>query len=109
MSNMRETISKTEHIAAVERIRAEYLGRYLGAEVEIKRLRAENAELRLAKCEFDKCDRMRAALFAAERAFQCVEQAGDRRSINELADAPLIVRAALGIVQQQGKADANPQ
>lgn len=37
---MSEIISKTEHIAAVEEIRAEYLGRYLGAAAEIERLRA---------------------------------------------------------------------
>jgi hypothetical protein len=33
-----ETIDKDEHIAAVEAIRAEYMGRYLGAEQRIKKL-----------------------------------------------------------------------
>ncbi len=37
---MSESITKDDHIAAIEAIRAEYLGRYLGAEIEIKRLRA---------------------------------------------------------------------
>lgn len=33
-------VTKTEHIERTEGIRAEYLGRFLGAEVEIKSLQA---------------------------------------------------------------------
>ena len=33
-------VTKSQHSEAVERVRAEYLGRFLGAEVEIKHLQS---------------------------------------------------------------------